>query len=196
MVIGSGFSEHSDPAALVVGPTRRRVQSLQRHPLRRRHGSQPDRGDSDAATRVSSAFSGEDVTANGSLNSPLGLALAPNGDVLSVNAGDGNVVETTQRGAQVAVQTLDSSGSPSGAGALFGLAIAPNAQLYYVDDASNTLQPAELTRQSGRVRSTGQRCSGCGPAGLALPSGGLAVGVEADPRIHLLGEAVRATMAA
>jgi hypothetical protein len=36
---------------------------------------------------------------------------------------------------------LDKSGSPPGAGALFGLAVAPNqAGLYYVDDAVNTLR--------------------------------------------------------
>ena len=35
---------------------------------------------------------------------------------------------------------LDSSGSPPGAGALFGLAVAPGGSgVYYVDDATNTL---------------------------------------------------------
>jgi hypothetical protein len=37
-------------------------------------------------------------------------------------------------------RTLDSSGSPPGAGALFGLAVKPGADaVYYVDDATNTL---------------------------------------------------------
>jgi hypothetical protein len=39
-----------------------------------------------------------DVTANGNLNGPLGLATAPNGDLLSVNAGGGLIVETTPAG--------------------------------------------------------------------------------------------------
>jgi hypothetical protein len=74
------------------------------------------------------------------LNGPLGLAIAPNGDVLTVNGGDGNIVETTPAGAQVAEMTLDSSGSPPGAGALFGLAVRPDLLgVYYVDDAANTL---------------------------------------------------------
>ena len=80
------------------------------------------------------------MSANGALNGPLGVILAPNGDILSVNAGDGNIVETTPSGAQVATMMLDSSGDPPGAGALFGLAVAPDARsLYFVDDATNTL---------------------------------------------------------
>jgi hypothetical protein len=35
---------------------------------------------------------------------------------------------------------LDKSGSPAGAGALFGLAVAPRGDgVYFVDDATNTL---------------------------------------------------------
>ena len=56
--------------------------------------------------------------------------------------------ETTPGGKQVAVRLLDSSvpspqttpPTPPGAGALFGLAVAPyGAGVYYVDDATNTL---------------------------------------------------------
>jgi len=60
--------------------------------------------------------------------------------VLTVNSGDGNIVETTPDGMQVATHTLEISGSPPGAGALFGLAVAPQGTgVYYVDDATNTL---------------------------------------------------------
>ena len=39
-----------------------------------------------------------------------------------------------------AAAALDTSGSPAGSGALFGLAVAPHAAgVYYVDDATNTL---------------------------------------------------------
>ncbi len=70
-----------------------------------------------------------------------GLAIAPNGDVLTVNGGDGKLVETTAAGMQVAHRMLDSSGSPPGAGALVGLALAPHASgIYYVGDAVNTLR--------------------------------------------------------
>ena len=48
--------------------------------------------------------------------------MAPNGDVLTVNAGDGNIVETTPSGHQVDTVQID----PAGAGGdLFGLTLAP-----------------------------------------------------------------------
>jgi hypothetical protein len=140
VVIGSGFAEHSDPAALVVGPT---GVALSRpgdllyvaDTASNRISVIPD-----ASTRTDSAFTGADVTSNGFLNSPLGLATAPNGDLLSVNGGDGLIVETTPGGAQVATMSLNATGTPPGAGALFGLALTPGRQgLYFVDDAANTL---------------------------------------------------------
>lgn len=78
-----------------------------------------------AVLRSTSAGTGKTVSAGGAINGPLGLAIAPNGDILTVNSGDGNLVETTPGGAQVAIKTLDTSGSPPGAGALFGLAVKP-----------------------------------------------------------------------
>jgi hypothetical protein len=54
--------------------------------------------------------------------------------------GNGNLVEITPSGAQIAVRRLDSSGSPPGAGALCGLAVVPGHDaVYSVDDATNTL---------------------------------------------------------
>jgi hypothetical protein len=71
----------------------------------------------------------------------LGLAIAPYGDVLIVNGGNGRIVETTRGGHQIATRFLDRSGSPPGSGALFGLAVAPHGTgLYYVDDAVNALR--------------------------------------------------------
>jgi hypothetical protein len=64
--------------------------------------------------------------------------IAPNENILTVNAGDGNIVETTERGSQIAVKTIDTSGA--GGGTLFGLAITPdNEGLVFVDDGDNTL---------------------------------------------------------
>jgi hypothetical protein len=77
----------------------------------------------------------------GPLEGPLGLAIAPNGDILTVNSGDGNMVETTPGGATVAVDTVDNNAG--GAGNLFGLAVKPGADaVYFVDDfgADNNLQ--------------------------------------------------------
>jgi hypothetical protein len=140
VVIGSGFAEHTDPAALVVGPTgltlgRRDHTLYVADTASNRISAIPD-----ASTRTRTAFTGADLTSGGHLNNPLGLALAPNGDVLSVNAADGQIVETTPAGAQVATMTLDSTGTPPGSGALFGLALTPDHRgVYFVDDATNTL---------------------------------------------------------
>ncbi len=138
-VIGSGFAERTDPAALVIGPTGVALASdgtlFVADTASNRIAAIPD-----ALHRRRTAFAGADVTSNGALNGPLGLALAPNGDILTVNSGDGNAVETSRTGTQVATKMLDSSGTPPGAGALFGLAVAPNAKsLYFVDDATNFL---------------------------------------------------------
>jgi len=72
------------------------------------------------------------------LNDPLGLAVASNGDILTVNGNNGYLVETTPAGLQVATTLLDSTGNPPGAGALFGL-VPVGREIYFVDDASNTL---------------------------------------------------------
>ncbi|HEX9035250.1 MAG TPA: hypothetical protein VF834_25695 [Streptosporangiaceae bacterium] len=138
--VGSGFAERTDPAAFVVGPTGLGLS---------REGTLyvADTGQNritrieDALTRNSTAGTGDVVTTGGALNSPLGLTVAPGGDVLTVNGGNGLIVETTPDGNQIAMRFLDRSGSPPGNGALFGLAIAPHAAgVYYVDDAANTLR--------------------------------------------------------
>ena len=138
--IGSGFGQRTDPAALVVGPTGVGLNShgtlYVADSLSNRITAIPN-----APFRHSSAGTGFVVTSGGALNTPLGLTVAPGGNVLTVNGGDGRLVETTPAGMQIAVRFLDKSGSPKGAGALFGLAVAPHASgLYYVDDAVNTLR--------------------------------------------------------
>lgn len=78
---------------------------------------------------------------NGALNGPLGLTIAPNGHIITANAGDGNLVETTPAGAQVAVKTVETA---TGAGSLFGVAIVPGGRgVYFVDDGDNTLKVLE-----------------------------------------------------
>ena len=141
-IVGSGFGERTDPAALVVGPTGLGLDShgtlFVADSVGNRITAIPA-----ALVRSNSAGTGNMVTKRGKLNTPLGLAITPNGDVLTVNAGDGLIVETTPGGKQVASFLLDNSvtpPSPPGAGALFGLAVTPNANgVYYVDDAANTL---------------------------------------------------------
>jgi hypothetical protein len=137
--IGSGFPETLNSAALVIGPT---GAGLGAHgvlyvadTLDNRIAAIPN-----AVFRGFSAGRGFTVTRGHFLNGELGLVIAPNGDILTVNGGNGNLVEVTPSGAQIAVRRLDSSGSPPGAGALFGLAVKPGQRaVYYVDDATNTL---------------------------------------------------------
>jgi len=136
-VIASGFGETADPAALVIGPT---GVALARDGTLYVADTLGNRiaAVADAPSRATSALTGTTVTQGGALNGPLGLTLAPNGDLLSVNAGDGNVVETRPGGTQVAVKTLDTA---TGAGSLFGLVVAPGGRaLYFVDDGDNTLK--------------------------------------------------------
>jgi hypothetical protein len=138
--IGSGFSERTDPNAFVIGPT---GVGLARNGTLYVADTGQNRitGIPHAIVRLSSAGTGFVLTKGGRLNAPLGLAIAPNGDVLTVNGGDGRIVETSPAGMQVAHRFLDTSGSPPGSGALFGLAIAPHGSgVYFVDDATNFLR--------------------------------------------------------
>jgi hypothetical protein len=157
-VIGSGFAEHTDPAALVIGPT---GVALRTHCS----GDDDDCGDHErdrddallyvADTvnnritvidnplgRSTSGGTGRTLTAGGSLNGPLGLTVTPNGELLTVNSGDGFITEIAPNGAQRARFQLDDTvvpGSPNGAGTLFGVLFDPAHGVYFVDDGSNTL---------------------------------------------------------
>ncbi|AZM46953.1 hypothetical protein DMB38_15070 [Streptomyces sp. WAC 06738] len=141
--IGSGFAQKTDPDALVIGPTgvglARDGSLYVADTVKNRITVIPR-----ALFRHSSAGTGRVVTSGGRLNGPLGLAIAPNGHILTVNGGDGDIVETTPEGRQVAHRQLDNSGDPPGAGALFGLAVDLDGDaLYFVDDATNTLNVLE-----------------------------------------------------
>lgn len=138
--IGSGFAEKTDPAAFVLGPTglglNRAGTLYVADTAMNRITRIPN-----ALSRHTSAGTGMLLTKGGRLNAPLGLTVAPGGDVLTVNGNNGLIVETNPGGVQVARRLLDSAGSPKGAGALFGLAIAPHrAGVYYVDDVTNMLR--------------------------------------------------------
>jgi hypothetical protein len=159
-VIGSGFAERTDPSALVIGPTGvgialADVDSLQAANIARLPESFDTLYVADsvnnriaaipgALVRQSSAGTGITVSQNGALNDPLGLALAPNNDILTMNGNDGNIVETTPFGKQVAKKALDTTANPPalpGAGTLFGLALFPDRLgIYFVDDGDNTLR--------------------------------------------------------
>ena len=134
-VIGSTFPERTDPAALVIGPTG--VALSKNNKLLYVADTLNNRiaAISDPLTRRTSDVLGSTLSSGGSLNGPLGVTLAVNGDILTVNSNDGNLVRINPKGAQVATITLDSAG----AGTLFGLTDVPGQGVYFVDDGMNTL---------------------------------------------------------
>jgi hypothetical protein len=153
-VIASGFPQRTDPAALIIGPTGVALRA---------DCDSDDCGDHDrdrddhallyvADTlgnriavidhplgRTTPTGVGRTLSRGGSLNGPLGLVITPGGHLLTVNGQDGFITEIAPDGAQVAKLLLDSSGSPPGNGALFGLTFDPAHGVYFVDDATNTL---------------------------------------------------------
>jgi hypothetical protein len=158
-VIASGLPERTDPAALVIGPTGLGLSpkaSCAPFDERADCVQADSRGDDqvlyvadtlnnrvavfrDPLTRPDSAGSGATLSANGFLNNPLGLAVAPNGHILAVNSSDGFIAEMAPDGTQLTHELLDDTGSPPGAGTLFGLLTVGNGKVYFVDDGSNTL---------------------------------------------------------
>ena len=132
--IGSGFPETLNNAALVIGPTGVGLGPngtlYVADTLDNRIAAIPN-----AVLRLTDDGLGRTVSENGGLNGELGLAIAPNGDILTVNANDGNIVEVTPGGAQTVKPLIQ-----NGAGDLFGLAVKPGADaLYFVNDGDNTL---------------------------------------------------------
>jgi hypothetical protein len=139
-IIASGLPERTDPAALVVGPTGLALAGngtlYVADTVKSRLAAIAH-----ATHRTTSAGRGVTVREGGPLNNPLGLAVAPNGQLLTVNGGNGDILEVSAAGHIVTKRSLDGSGSPPGAGALFGLAITPNGHgIYFVDDATNRLR--------------------------------------------------------
>ena len=136
-VVGDGFPERTDPAALVIGPTGVGLSHdgvlYVADSLNNRIAAIPN-----ALRRSSSAGTGMTVSTGGTLNDPLGLAAGQQGTVATVNGDDGFLVITRPDGTQIFTKLLDASGTPPGSGALFGLTFAPEG-LFFVDDATNTL---------------------------------------------------------
>lgn len=157
IVIGSGFGYHSDPAALVVGPTgivlshnnkNLYVADTANNRIQLLNGVNKSTIDLGVGSTL--------VASSSALHGPLGLAwssfgtiLAANGDAPSVNppgSGQQNMlVEIAPRtGAIIASKQLD-SGAPGG---LFGIttSITGRPSLMYVDDDTNTVNVLTLSR--------------------------------------------------
>ncbi len=148
-VVGSGFAERTDPGALVIGPTGLAFSGNHRHGHGDNHvlyvaDSLNNRivAIDDPLQRNNSDGTGATVSEGGALNDPLGLAIAPNGHILTVNGADGFLVETRvdgHHGHQIRKVLLDDMGNPPGAGALFGLTAVAGQGIYFVDDNENAL---------------------------------------------------------
>ena len=79
------------------------------------------------------------LSAGGALDAPLGMTLAPNGDLVVVNGNNGNAVEITPADKQLATRTL----IKNGAGDLFGIITAGDG-LLIVNDGTSALDQASM----------------------------------------------------
>lgn len=134
-VIGSGFSWIANKVALVLAPT---GVALGQNGALYVDNSQTNTVSAipDARTRRTPVTGKAGViSSGGGLNAPLGMTLAPNGDLIVVNGNNGNAVEITPSGKQIAKVTL----VKNGAGDLFGLTASP-AGIVFVDDGNNSLE--------------------------------------------------------
>lgn len=134
-VIATGFPERTSEAALVVGPTGDALGFEGTLYVADTQGNRIAAVPGALFRQTPLGGGGITVARGGFLNGPLGLTIAPNGDILTANAGDGNIVETTPFGAEF--QPFETE---AGEGGLFGLTVAPNQQgVYFVNDSNNTL---------------------------------------------------------
>jgi hypothetical protein len=140
--IASGFGERPDAAAFVRGPTGLALGSSGTLYVADNLGNQivsiPD-----ALSRTTSAGTGRTFSQGGQLANPLGMVLAPDGDLLVANATNGKIVEITPTGRQVGEYYADDSigQEPPGNGDLFDLAVnQAGTGILFVNDGTNALE--------------------------------------------------------
>ena len=134
-MVGSGYPWRANKAALVLAPTG----------LALGHNGTLYVADTEtntisaipqATTRTTAqAATAGLLSAGGALDAPLGMTLAPNGDLIVVNGNNGNAVEVTPTGRQLTTKTL----VKNGAGDLFGIVTTPDGILA-VNDGTNALE--------------------------------------------------------
>ena len=145
-VIGSGFGAQADKSVFLIGPTGLALDKsgtlYVSDAIANRVSAIPN-----AVSRKDSAGTGTVVTAQGMLQRPLAMTLAPNGDLLVVSGLDGQVVEidpARDKQLQATWIDADKAQTPPGSGDLFGIAMTPNGHgFYYVEDENNTLVTAQ-----------------------------------------------------
>lgn len=135
-VIADGFPERTNEAAFVLGPTGLAMNGFGTLFVADTAGNRIAAVPLAAERVLPAGHGGLTVTSGGGLSAPLGLTLAPNGNILTANGGNGNIVETTPFGFQF--PPVDTG---AGEGGLFGLTLAPEGRgLYFVNDTMNTLE--------------------------------------------------------
>ena len=151
--IASGYTFRTDPAALVVGPTGLAYNAKTGVLYVASTGDNQIFAVADAGNRTSSAGLGKLIVNDANLRGPLGLAFAPNGDLLTANGDISNtdpnntsdIVEYTPSGQFVNQFSISAS-----AGAAFGIDVVTNKYavvLYVTNDADNTLELFRLPRK-------------------------------------------------
>ena len=138
-VIGTTFPWRANKAALVLAPTGLALGA---------NGTlYVDDTLTDSVSAIPQALTRTTaITANsgnlsvgGALSAPLGMTIAPNGDLVVVNGNNGNAVEITPAGNQVATRTL----IKNGAGDLFGITASGN-RLIIANDGTNALDQISM----------------------------------------------------
>ncbi|HSZ31482.1 MAG TPA: hypothetical protein VK784_17205 [Pseudonocardiaceae bacterium] len=134
-VVGSGYPWRANKAALVLAPTGLAlghngtlyVADTQTNTI----SAIPQ-----ATTRTTAQVATAGLlSAGGALDAPLGMTLAPDGDLVVVNGNNGNAVEITPAGRQLTTKTL----VRNGAGDLFGIITTPDG-IVAVNDGTNALE--------------------------------------------------------
>jgi hypothetical protein len=135
-VIGTGFPERTDEAALVVGPTGVGLAVDGTLYVADTQGNRIAAIPNALFRQVPLGGAGITVARAGFLNNPLGLTIAPDGGIVTANANDGNIVETTPFGAE-----FHPFETTAGAGGLFGLTLSTvRPGVDFVNDTENTVE--------------------------------------------------------
>jgi hypothetical protein len=140
--IGSGYMHRTDPNALVIGPTGLVFDPAKKLLYVASTGDNEIFSIANADTTSGDNGTGNVVYSDSThLHGPLGMAMAPNGDLLATQgdavnpdpAHNSEIVEFTPSGTFVDELQVDTA-----VGAAFGLAVS-NGKLAAVDDNTNTL---------------------------------------------------------
>jgi len=140
-VIGTDFPWRANKAALILAPTGLALSGngtlYVDDTLTNSVSAIPQ-----ALTRTSAVTAvGGTLSTGGALSAPLGMTMAPNGDLVVVNGNNGNAVEITPGGKQIATRTL----IKNGAGDLFGIITTQTGDgLIIANDGTNALDEVNM----------------------------------------------------